>query len=113
MKVPIWAEAHAEMRRDIIDKDVPTWEKVIGGSLQRKQPEKEDLDWDEDKCEPVESQSEEPKVVENPPVVEKTHMDTAEESTADAPPPENLVEVSVGPGSQDVVQIHAGNEDLD
>ena len=39
-------------------------------------------------------------------------MDTMEESTEDLPPLEN-VEASVGPGSQDVVQIHAGNDDLD
>ena len=51
--------------------------------------------------------------MKNSSLVEETHMDTAEESTVDALPPENLVEVSVGPGSQDVVQIHAGNNNLD
>ena len=45
--------------------------------------------------------------------VAETCMDTVEESPADLPPLENIVEASVGPGSQDVVQIHAGNDDLD
>ena len=43
----------------------------------------------------------------------ETCMDTMEESTADVLLLENIVEASVGPGSQDVVQIHAGNDDLD
>ena len=73
VKVPTWAEAHAETRRRVI---IDTWEEVIGSSPQRKQPEKEDLDLDEDNCEPMESQSEDPTVVENPTMVEGTHMDT-------------------------------------
>ena len=40
-------------------------------------------------------------------------MDTVEESTAELPPLENIVEASVGLGSQDMVQIHVGNDDLD
>ena len=46
-------------------------------------------------------------------MVEETCMDTAEESAVDVPPPENLVEASVGPSSQDVVQIHTGNNNLE
>ena len=76
-------------------------------SLQRKEPEKEDSDWDEDTCETAESQ------FKDTTVVAETHMDTAEESAADALPPENLVEASVGLGSQDVIQIHVRNNDLD
>ena len=40
-------------------------------------------------------------------------MDPVEESTVDLAPLENIVEASVGLGSQDVVQIHMGNDDLD
>ena len=107
-KVPPWAEAHAEVQRKVvIDKDTPTWEEVVSGPLQRKEPEKEDSDWDEDTHEPVKSQ------FEDAMVVAETCMDTAEESAADAPQPEDLVEASVGPSSQDMVQIHMGNDNLD
>ena len=33
------------------------------------------------------------------------------EDSVEAPPLENIIEASVGLGSQDVVQIHAGNDD--
>ena len=39
--------------------------------------------------------------------------DTMEESTAEAPPVQDISEVSVGPGSQDMVQIHVGDDDLE
>ena len=32
------------------------------------------------------------------------------EDTVEAPPSENIIEESVGPGSQDMVQIHVGND---
>ena len=41
----------------------------------------------------------------------ETYMDTVEESTTEALPVEDIIEASVGPGSQDMVQIHAGNDD--
>ena len=107
MEVPTWAEAHAEaLRMVVIDKDTPTWEEVTSGSPQRKDHEKEDSDWEEDTHKPVESQ------FEDATVVAETCMDTVDESALDPPPPENIVEASVGLGSQDMVQIHVGN-DLD
>ena len=39
--------------------------------------------------------------------------DPMEESMVEAPPVPHLSEGSVGPGSQDVVQIHVGEDDLD
>ena len=51
-----------------------------------------------------------------PPLAAETCMDTVEESTAESTyslPLENIVEASVGPGSQDMVQIHMGNDNLD
>ena len=95
---PTWAEATAEAcRRVIIDKESPTWEEVIRGSPQKKSSEREDSDWDEDTCVPAESQ------FEDAAVVAETCIDTVEESTADLPPLENIVEALVGPGSEDVV----------
>ena len=45
VKVPTWAEAHAETRRRVfINKDAATWEEVTSSSLQKKQSEKEDSD---------------------------------------------------------------------
>ena len=94
-----------ESRRKIIwEEDASTWEEVLCNSL-HKDAEKEDSDWDEDAHEPVESQ------FEDAMAVAETCMDTVEESTAEPPPSENIVEASVGPGSQDMVQIHAGNDD--
>ena len=40
-------------------------------------------------------------------------MDMSEEPTVDSPQEETVVEALVGPGSQDVVQIHMGHGDLD
>ena len=39
--------------------------------------------------------------------------DPMEESTVEAPPVQHLSEVSVGPESLDVVQIHMGDDDLE
>ena len=80
---------------------------MICSSLQKKNTEKEDSDWDEDTHVHVESQ------FEDAATVMETCMDMVEESTADFPPLENIVEASVGLGSEDVVQIHVGNDNLD
>ena len=45
--------------------------------------------------------------------VAETCMGTMEESTVELLPLENVVEASVGLGSQDIVQIHVGNDNLD
>ena len=87
------------------DKKSPTWEEVVGDPLQRKvASDKEESDWDDDTHVPTESQFEDAAVAE-------AHMDT-EEPVVDSLQEENI-EASVGPGSQDVVQIHAGNDNLD
>ena len=39
--------------------------------------------------------------------------DPMEESTAEAPPVQHLSEASVGPESQDMVQIHVGDDNLE
>ena len=104
-KGPTWAEATMESWRKIIwEKDTPIWEEVLCTSL-HEETEKEDSDRDEDTHVFAESQ------FEDAAVVAETCMDTVEESTVEPPPSENIVEVSVGPGSQDMVQIHMGNDD--
>ena len=104
---PNWVEATAEVwRKVILEKDAPTWDDIISSSPQ-KNTEKEDSDWDKDTCIPTESQ------FEDAAMAMETCMDTVEESTAEVLPPENIVEALVGPGSQDMVQIHVGNDDLD
>ena len=40
-------------------------------------------------------------------------METLTEPPVESPHDDTSTEVSVGPGSQDVVQIHMGNDDLD
>ena len=105
---PTWEETTAEAwRRVIIDKESPTWKEVIHGSLQKKNPEREDSDWDKETHIPVKSQ------FEDATMAAETCMDTVEESTVDSLPVENVDEASVGLGSQDVVQIHMGNDNLD
>ena len=80
------------------------WEEVVGDPLQRRVTSEKDSDWDDDTCIPAESQFKDTAMTE-------TCLDT-EEPMADSLQEEN-VEASVGPGSQDVVQIHVGNDDLD
>ena len=66
------------------------------------------FDWDKDDHSPVESQFKEAALV-----IEVDRKDAMEESTAEALPVQNISEASVGPGSQDMVQIHTGDDDLD
>ena len=43
----------------------------------------------------------------------ETLMETLTEPLAEAPHDDTLAEAAVGPGSQDVVQLHAGDDNLD
>ena len=43
----------------------------------------------------------------------ETDMETVEESSVESPPVEDIAEVLVGPGSQVVVQIHVGDDDVE
>ena len=80
---------------------------MTGNSPQKKvASDREDSDWDDDTCAPVESQFEDATMPE-------TCMDTVEEPTADSLWEENVVEASVGLESQDMVQIQVGSDDLD
>ena len=111
---PTWEKVTAEppKRKIITDEEGATWEEVTGDPLQRKvASNKEDSDWDADTHTQAELQSGD--VSMQSLLHKETFMDTLEELPAESPWDNALVEVSVGPGSQDVVQIHAGNDDLD
>ena len=85
----------------------PTWEQVTSDPPQKKvASDRGDSDWDDDTCTPEELQFEDATMAE-------TCMDMMEEPTVDSPWEENVVEASVGLGSQDMVQIHVRNDDLD
>ena len=67
-----------------------------------KNTEEGDSDWDKDDRGPVESQFKDTAIA-----AEADRKDTMEESPAEVPV-QDISEVSVGPGSQDMVQIHVG-----
>ena len=68
---------------------------------------REDSDWDADTHTPAESQFEDMSAQDS--LHKEIFMDTLEEPTVDSLWDDTLVKASVGPGSQDVVQIHMGN----
>ena len=104
---PTWAEVHAAAQEQVLEKNTPTWEDIISKHVPRNN-EDEDSDWDKQDAGPVES------LFEDTAIAADTDMeDPMEESTVEMPPVPHLSEASVGPGSQDVVQIHAGKDDLD
>ena len=104
---PTCAEAHVVARKqDTREKDPPTWEDIIGKPLP-KNTEEEDSDWEKDDRGPAESQ------FEDAATAAEIDMDTVEESTVEALPEEDIAEASVSLVSQDIFQIHTGNDDLD
>ena len=68
----------------------------------------EDSNWDKDDCGPMESQFEDATIA-----AEVDREDAMEKSPVEVPPVQDISEASVGPGSQDMVQIHAGEDDLE
>ena len=83
------------------------WEDIVS-KLMPKNIEEEDSDWDQEACGPAELQFKDAAIV-----AEAGMEDAMEESVAEALPVEHLDKASVGPGSQDVVQIHMGEDDLE
>ena len=109
-----WEEVTGEstQRRVIIAKEAPTWDDVTSDHLQGKvASNKEDSDWDADTQTPAVLQFEDTSVQDSP--HKETFMDTLKEPPVDSLQEENLVEASMGLGSQDVVQIHMENDNLD
>ena len=97
-----------------LDEEGPTWEEVTGEPLQRKViTDREDLDWDADQetHTPAELQSQNVSVHSSP--SKETLMETLTEPLADSLHEDASSEAAVGPGSQDVVQIHTGEDDLE
>ena len=98
-----WAEVHAVVQEwEVLEKNAPTWEDIISKPQPKKTEEEKDSYWEKDNRGPVEFQFK-----DAAPMAE-TDMDTVEESTAEAPQVQDISEASVGPGSQDMVQIHTG-----
>ena len=105
---PTWAEVHAVVQeQEALNKNAPVWEDIISKHVP-KNIEEEDSDWDKQDLGPVESQFEDAAIA-----VDAEMEDPMEESTVEAPPVQHLSEASVGPESQDMVQIHAGDDDLE
>ena len=104
---PTWAEVHAvAQEQEALDRRTSTWEEIV-----RKHGPKgteEDSDWDKEKQEPAESQFKDATLV-----ADVEMEDPVEESVAEAPPAQHFSEASASPESQDMVQIHAGDDDLE
>ena len=95
-----------------LDKEGPTWEEVTGDPPQRKViMDREDSDWDadQDTHTPAELQSWDMSIHSS------SRKETLMETLAklpESPCDDTLTKASVGLGSQHVVQIHVGNDDL-
>ena len=102
---PTWVEVHATAQeQEVLDKQTTTLEDMVSKHLPGGMEEE---NWDEEDHEPTGSQ------LEDAPVTMKAGKEEfMEESEAEEPPVEHSDEATVGPGSQNVVQIHAGEDDL-
>ena len=90
-----------------------TWEEVTNEPPQRKViTDQEDSDWDadQDTHTPAESQSRD---TSKHSLLRKDTLMEMTEPPAESPHDDALTEASMELGSQDVVQIHTGNDDLD
>ena len=92
---------------EALEKNTPMWEGIIS-KLVPKNIEEEDSDWNKEDCRPAESQFKDATIA-----AEVDTEDTMEESMAEALPVQHSDEASVGPGSQDMVKIHMGDDDLE
>ena len=82
-----------------------TWEDIVSKQLPGGMEEE---DWDKEDSQPaVGSQFE-----DTPVAAEVSKEEIMEESVTGEPPIKHEDEATVGPGSQDVVQIHMGEDDL-
>ena len=90
----------------MLDRQNTTWEDIVSKQLPGGMEEE---DWDkEENCQPtVGSQFE-----DTPVAVEVSKEEIMEESVMGELPIKHVDEATVGPGSQDVVQIHTGEDDL-
>ena len=91
-----------------------TWEEVTSEPPQREVvTDKEDSDWDANQDNNIPAESQSWAVSKQSSLRKETLMKTLTEALAESPYDDMLTEASVGPGSQDVMQIHMGNDDLD
>ena len=91
-----------------------TWEEITSEPLQRCiVMEQDDSDWDADDGTEAPEVSHSQGVSEQSLPRKETLMETLTEPLAEAPHNDMLAEAAMGPGSEDVVQLHAGDNDLE
>ena len=104
---PTWVEVHtAAQEQEMLNKQNTTWEDIVSKQLPGGMKE-EDWDKEEDYQPALGSQFE-----DAPIAAEVSKEEIMEESVTGETPIKHVDETTVGPGSQDVVQIHVGEDDL-
>ena len=97
-----------------LEEEGPTWEEITGEPPQRHiVTDKDNSYWDADQGThtPGKSQSRGMSIHSSP--RKETLMETLTEPLEESLHEDTLSEAAVGPGSQDVVQLHVGEDDLD
>ena len=113
---PTWAEVHAAMQEvEVIKKQDSTWDDIVSRQLPGG-VEEEDWEREEGSHPTVEPQFEDATVEEEEDeekvMVESVTEEKLEQPVVREPLAEELGEATVDLGNQDVVQIHAGEDDL-
>ena len=89
----------------MLNKQNTTWEDIVSKQLPVGMEEE---DWHKEDCQPVMGSHFE----DTPVAAEASKEEIMEESVMGELPIKHVDEATVGPGSQDVIQIHAGEDDL-
>ena len=113
---PTWVEVHtATQEEEMVKMQDPTWENILSRQLPGG-TEEEDWGTEEGNHSAVEPQFKDATVEEEEDeeevIVESVTEEKMEPPVAGEPLAEQMGEATVDPGSQDVVQIHAGEDDL-
>ena len=74
---------------------------------------KDDSDWDANQGADTPGESQSQGISKHSSPGKETLMETLTEPLAELPHEDAVSEAAVGPGSQDVVQLHMGDDDLD
>ena len=90
-----------------------TWEEVTSKPPQRHVvTDKDGLDWDADQGTNTPAECQSRGTSEHSLPRKEILMETLTEPPAESPHDDALIEASVGPGSQDVVQLHVADDDI-
>ena len=97
-----------------VEEEGLTWEEITSESPQRHiATDRDDSDWDADEGTNTPAESQSQGTSEHSLPRKETLMEMLTEPPVVAPHDDMLAETAKGPGSQDVVQIHAGDNDLE